>query len=117
MPDIGIYGPPGLSAQRIASYRRILYSGDYVYLGGGRVIDGAKARDAGNTGDTDTLRPGLLMGKVTATGKYATSILGISSLAYTSPGTSITVTPAQASDILRRVGATGNLNYVGPPTA
>lgn len=29
------------------------------------------ARDAGNTGKTTTLRPGLVMGKITASGKYA----------------------------------------------
>lgn len=34
------------------------------------VIDGA-ARDAGNTPDTSVLRPGLVMGKITATGKWA----------------------------------------------
>lgn len=35
----------------------------------GVLIDGA-ARDGGNTGLTTQLRPGLLMGKVTSTGKY-----------------------------------------------
>ena len=34
----------------------------------GSVIDGA-ARDAGNSGDTTVLRPGLLLGKVTSSGK------------------------------------------------
>ena len=34
----------------------------------GSVIDGS-ARDAGNTGYTDVLRPGLLLGKITASGK------------------------------------------------
>jgi len=34
----------------------------------GSVIDGS-ARDAGNTGYTDVLRPGLLLGRITASGK------------------------------------------------
>lgn len=38
-------------------------------IGHNVVIDGA-SRDAGNTGYTTSLRPGLLLGKVTSTGKF-----------------------------------------------
>jgi hypothetical protein len=41
---------------------------DHQVISFNEVVDGA-ARDAGNTGYTDTLRPGLVLGKVTATGK------------------------------------------------
>jgi hypothetical protein len=54
---------------------------------------------------------------VTASGKYANSILGVTTGAFTSGGTSITVSAAQAAEIVRRVGLTGNLQYVGPPAA
>lgn len=117
MPDIGVWGPPGLSSQRTATHRRILHGGFYTYLPGGKTINGALSRDSGNTGDLDTLRPGLLMGKITATGLYAPVVLGVTTGAYTSGGTEITVSAAQAVEIVRRVGATGNVYVIGPPTA
>lgn len=106
----------GLGSERTATHRKIFLNNSDVYLPGGKQINGTLSRDSGNTPIT-VLRPGLLMGKITATGLYAPSILGVSTGAYTSGGTSITVSAAQATEIVRRVGATGNLIFVGPPTA
>lgn len=80
-------------------------------------MSGAATRDSGNTGNLDAIRPGTLIGKITASGKFAPSILGVTTGAYTSGGLSITVSAAQAVEIVRRVGATGSLRYIGPPTA
>jgi hypothetical protein len=110
-------GMPGIRTGRQADHRIIFKGGMLNWLPGGRVIDGTKTRDSGNTGATDRLRAGLLLGKVTASGKYANSILGVTTGAFTSGGTSITVSAAQAAEIVRRVGLTGNLQYVGPPSA
>ncbi len=41
------------------------------------VVDGS-SRDAGNTGNTTVLRPGLIMAKVTATGKWKPFVSGAS---------------------------------------
>lgn len=118
-------GLPGVKALFIAQPKIIFRQCDWTSsFGGGRVIDGTNARDWSNTPYTYNLQPGLLMGKITSTpqngtssiGQYGATILGVSQNAYTSGGTSITVTAPQAVEIVRRIGTSGNLNYVGPPT-
>jgi hypothetical protein len=113
-----VYGMPGVRAAKTAAHR-LAFRGGFIpdVLPQGKVIDGAKSRDSGNTGDLPVLRPGLLMGKVTASGKYAPSILGVLQSAAAAAATSVTVTAAQAAEIVRRVGATGTLRFVGPPAA
>lgn len=98
---------------------RMVFEGHGIFgsFPGGVFIDGAKSRDSGNTGDLGVLRAGLIMGKVTTDDDWAPSILGVTTGAYTSGGTSMTVSAAQAVEIVRRVGATGALRWVGPPTA
>jgi len=109
---------PGTSTPLTATPRIIFKQIDiHTNLAQGKIIDGANSRDAGNVGATNVLRPGLLMGKATSGGKYRPSLLGINQTAYTSGGTAVTVTAAQAAEISRRVGASGNLSYVGPPSA
>lgn len=111
-------GLPGIGSTRTATPRKILASvAGLLCLPGGKIIDGSKSRDLNNTGDTDVLTAGLLMGKLTSGGKYAPSILGVLQSAYTSGGTAITVSAAQAAEIVRRVGASGNLIVIGPPAA
>jgi hypothetical protein len=92
----------------------------------GKLIAGDASRDWTNNAPTDVgrLQAGLLMGKISTVvnslgtvGYYAPSILGVSANAYTSGGTSITVSVASAIEIVRRVGSSGNLNFIGPPTA
>lgn len=112
-----LIGRPGVSAARAASYRNVFKTlAGKMHFPGGGLIDGA-SRDYGNSDNLFLLRPGLLMGRVTATKKWKPSVLGISANAYTSGGTTITVSAAQAAEVVRRVGATGNLYYVGPPAA
>jgi hypothetical protein len=117
-------GTPGGKAPYQAIQGTIFRGAPTFALQGGRIISGTNSRDWGNTGALSVLRPGLLMGKITSSGKYAPTILGVTlgttsanSTAYTSGGTSICVAPAAAVEIVRRVGASGNLTWVGPPTA
>lgn len=116
-------GMPGVSAERISKHRTVTADGYLEFLPGGVILDGAKTRDPDNPdAATDStavtrLRAGLLLGKVAATGKYANSVIGVTQGAYASGATSITVTPTEAAEIVRRVGATGNLLFIGPPTA
>src|SRR5579862_7390409 len=115
----GIYpipGMPGVQSEARATHYIVFKGGNWLSdLAGGKQIDGANSRDPDNTGNTNVLRPGALLGK-TASGLYAPSVVGVTQGAYTSGGTSITVTAAQAAEIVRRVGNSGHLNYVGPPS-
>lgn len=109
-------GTPGVRAIVPVEFKNVFLGNWEWYLPGGKLIS-SNSRDSGNTGYLSVLRPGLLMGKATSSGKYLPTILGISQNAYTSGGTTITVTAAQAVEIARRIGTSGNLTYVGPPSA
>lgn len=119
MPGIPpVYGIPGLRSRQSATHGIIFRQGLEYDLAGGKLIDGVNSRDPANN-PIYTLRPGLLMGKITATGLYAPSVIGVTTGAYTSGGTTLTVSLAQATEIVRRVGSsgTGTLNAIGPPSA
>jgi hypothetical protein len=111
------FNRPGIGAANQAQYRNVFKEADRLrFFPGGGVIDGA-SRDYGNAANLFLLRPGLLMGRVTSSKKWKPSIIGVNQNAYTSGGTTVTVTAAQAAEIVRRVGASGSLYYVGPPSA
>ncbi len=86
-------------------------------LPGGKIIDGSLSRDPGNTGDPHVLRAGVLMGKITTGGKYAPSIIGPVSSAFTAAETRIKTSAAIATEVARRLGTSGTLNITGPPAA
>lgn len=110
-------GGPGPRAAYGFNHRAVAMGGFFDFKPGGGRIDLAKTRDLTNVAQPLLLNPGLLMGLVTASKLWANSIIGINQSAYTSGGTSLTVTPAQAAEIVRRVGSTGSLLYIGPPAA
>lgn len=110
-------GMPGIKTAYAATHRIVIRQDLPCDFALGKVIDGSKSRDSSNTGDLDVLRPGTLMGKITSSGKYAPSILGVLQGAKSATDTSVTVTAAQATEIVRRVGSTGTLRFVGPPSA
>lgn len=111
-------GLPGTKTEINDSQRKVLISGGDL-LPGGIIVDGSESRDLGNTSDTDTIRAGKLMGKVTSGGRYAPSIIGTLAIAYddSSTGSTILLTAAQATELVRRVGSTGTITVVGPPSA
>jgi hypothetical protein len=111
-------GLPGISTARAAELRNLLWSGAAKQLKPtGVILDGSLARDPLNTAYLSTLRCGLLLGKITATGLYAPSVLGVSTAAIASTGTSLTVSAATGVEIVRRLGASGTFNLVGPAIA
>lgn len=112
-----IYGTPGVRAINPVEFRRLFRGNWEEFLPGGRLIDSTKTRDVDNAGYQTHLRAGLLMGKVTATGKYANCIIGQLQGAKSATNTSVTLSAAQAVELVRRVGATGTIRLVGPPTA
>lgn len=111
-------GLPGPKTVVTATHRIIFRDGQIGgWFAGGRIIDGTLSRDIGNTGDLNVLRAGLEMGKVTSTGKYANSFYGATTASYTAGGTSLTVGAALVTELVRRKGATGTFQIVGPPAA
>lgn len=113
-----IHGRPGIGAVKQATHRKVFRGGfTPKYLPFGRVIDGTKSRDAGNTGAINIIRPGTLMGKVTSSGKYAPAVIGATGAAYSS-GTSLTLASAAVgTEIVRRIGTSGTFRITGPAVA
>lgn len=116
--NIPITGLPGMGTAVTAIPREILAGNAQLaqYIPGLHVIEGAKSRDALNTTNPDVLRAGMLLGK-TSEGTYAPSVLGVLTASAAASATSITVSPAVAAELVRRIGATGSLKLVGPPAA
>ena len=111
-------GLPGPQTTRAQVYNSVRLNNDGVkYLPGGRIVDASAARDPLNTGYLTTLRPGLIMGMVTATGLFAPSIIGLVTADYTSGATSLTVSAATAVEIVRRIGSSGTAKITHAPTA
>ena len=111
-------GLPGIQSSRTATPRRVFFGGDAPdYFPGGKIIDGSKARDSGNTGDLDVLRAGVLMGKITTGGKYAPSIIGVTTQSEVALAGTFTISAAQAVELNRRVTATGTVTVISPPAA
>lgn len=123
MPNEAVTGLPGIKTERAGGMRRVRKSNQGVlYLEGGRVINGSLSRDSANAiVDVDTLRAGLLMGKITSGAKWRPSIIGKSNAAYVDNDTTIQTNLATATEVarLKAVGGGGNLSlkFVGPPTA
>lgn len=114
------YGTPITATPRII-FRDNQFTG---WRSGGAIISGACSRDPGNVGAIWDLRPGLLMGKIATVinslgtvGQYAPSILGVTAGAVAVGATTITCSAAVNTEITRRLGASGVLHLVGPPTA
>ena len=118
----------GLAGMRAAKtvLSRMISRGGWIpaILPQGRVISGAASRDTSNTGLTNRLQAGLLMGKISTVinslgtvGYYAPSVIGVAGGAVANGATTITLTAAVGAEILRRIGATGNITITGPPAA
>lgn len=114
-------GIPGVGQSQTSSHRVVRRTGGvHTIVPGPNTIAGASSRDPGNTGDVDFLRAGLVMGRITASKKWAPAILGVLAAAYTGVGTSQTslnVGTAAATEIVRRIGTSGTFKLTGPPSA
>lgn len=120
MPATQVTGVPGPQTERTGQYRCVRKSDQGVrYIPGGKIIDGSKSRDTTNTGYLDVLQPGTVMGKVTASGKYAPSIIGLNTVLHDTSvvTTTMTLPAAIVTEIQRRIGTSGTFTITGPPTA
>jgi len=117
-----IIGPPGIQAAARVTFRQVFYGGADGYLNfpGGAYVAGAIARDPANVGNEDVLQVGMMLGRATSgsySGYFGVSIIGVLTGAVSASGTSVTVSAAQATEVVRRIGSTGTIRLVGPPTA
>ncbi len=114
-----VVGTPGTQAKRTAVSRRILKDPNSAqFLPHGVFIDGSLSRDpTQGVGDEDVLRAGQTIGKVTATDRFATSIIGTILNAEIATATAIEVTVQVALELVRRIGTTGTFILNGPPAA
>ena len=114
-------GTPGTAAGGTTQQRIVFTNATKVeYLSTNSFIDGTLTTDTGST-PVGLLRAGLLLGKITATGKFRNSIIGLTSGAVTAGTvTSITVPAVVATEVARLISVNGgnqSLKIVGPPTA
>jgi len=108
---------PRVGSEVPSTPRQILWSPNgKLVLPGGKIIDGAESRDPLNTGYLHTIRAGMLMGKITASGKYAPSVLGLVATDTSTGSPNVEVVESAGDELERRVGASGNLRLIGAPT-
>ena len=109
---------PGVGTTKTAQYRQILWSADDVqFVPGGVVVDGSISRDPGNTNWEQGTAGRALLGQVTSSNKYAPprSARCLPPTA-TARATQLTVDPATAVELARRIQSAGgsSFNLTGP---
>lgn len=109
----------GVSAAVSAVFRKVLVTEvGSILMPTSRLVDASLSRDALNTDHTSVLRAGMLLGKITASGLLAPSILGVTGEAMTQlTETDLTVAEKVGDYIVSRIGSSGTFKIVGPPTA
>lgn len=115
-------GKPGVLASVLAAPREVFAANRQFaqFVAGPVTIDGTLSGSPSNAPYTWVLLAGTLMGRVTATGKFANSVLGQSTAAYGHSGGSNTTVQTDvntAAEIVRRIGATGTFKLTGPSVA
>ena len=113
---------PGVLPAYSASPREVFLSNRQFaqFVAGPITIDGTLSGNPLNAPYDWLLFAGTAMGRVTASGKYAPSIIGATTVAYAHVGggnTSITTDVNTAKEIVRRIGTSGTFKLTGPPAA
>lgn len=113
-------GLPGVGAVTYQSQpRNVFYQGEQFsrMLAGPLTIDGTACSNPDNSPYDWLLFAGTILGRNTATKKYETSIIGLTSGAIAAGAEALSVSVAVAKEIVRRIGTSGQLKLIGPPTA
>ena len=115
-------GKPGVLTSYTATPREVFLANRQFaqFVAGPVTIDGTLSGNPLNAPYDWLLYAGTLMGRVTATGKYAPSVIGVTTAGYVHTGggsTTITTDVNTAKEIVRRIGASGTFKLTGPPTA
>jgi hypothetical protein len=115
-------GKPGVLPTYSATPREVFLANRQFaqFVASPVTIDGTLSSNPLNAPYTWLLWAGTAMGRVTATGKYANSILGTTTAAYAHSGgtsTSITTDVNTAAEIVRRIGNSGTFKLTAPPAS
>jgi hypothetical protein len=115
-------GKPGVLPSFLAEPRELFLANRQFaqFVATPATIDGTLSSNPQNAPFTWLLFAGTAMGRVTATGKYANSILGSTTAAYSHSGgsnTTITTDVNTAAELVRRIGNGGSFKLTAPPTA
>ena len=111
-------GKPGVVGNYDSQPREVFYSGrEFAQFWAPPVtIDGTNSSNPLNAPYVWLLWAGTPMGQITATSKYANSVIGLTGAAAASAATSISTDVNTAAEIVRRIGASGTFKLTGPPT-
>jgi len=112
-------GKPGVLLNLTVQPREVFYSGrDHAqYIALPVTVDGTLTSCPFNAPYIFQILAGTLMGRVTATGKFANSVLGQTGSATAASATSIQTDVNTAAEIVRRIGTSGTFKLTGPPTS
>jgi hypothetical protein len=112
-------GKPGVLLNLTATPREVFYSGRQwaQFIAAPVTVDGNLTSCPFNAPYVFQILAGTLMGRVTATNKFADSVLGLSTSATASGATTVQTDVNTAAEIVRRIGATGTFKLTGPPAA
>src|ERR1700677_1682518 len=110
-------GKPGVVGNYDSQPREVFYSGrEFAQFWAPPVtIDGTNSSNPLNAPYVWLLWAGTPMGQITATSKYANSVIGLTGAAAASAATSISTDVNTAAEIVRRIGASGTFKLTGPP--
>jgi hypothetical protein len=110
-------GKPGVVGNYDSQPREVFYSGrEFAQFWAPPVtIDGTNSSNPLNAPYVWLLWAGTLMGQITATSKYANSVIGLTGAAAASAATSVSTDVNTAAEIVRRIGASGTFKLTGPP--
>lgn len=107
---------PGYSTEQTFARLGYFRNGMYQTWPGGGYLNASRSRDPWSSVVTN-LQPGLFMGQRTANNGWQPAFVGVLSSPVATGDTTITVTAAMATEIVRRIGSTGTLLLIGPTTA
>jgi hypothetical protein len=115
-------GKPGVFSTYTATPREVFLANRQFaqFVAGPVTVDGTLSGNPLNAPFTWLLFAGTAMGRVTATGKYANSIIGSTTAAYAHSGgsnTTLTTDVNTAAEIVRRIGNSGTFKLTAPPAA
>jgi hypothetical protein len=112
-------GKPGVVGNYTATPREVFYSGRAraQFVAEPVTVDGTLTSCPFNAPYVFQILAGTLMGRVTATKKFANSVLGLSSQALTATATTLQTDVNTAAEIVRRLGTSGTLKLTAPPAA
>jgi hypothetical protein len=113
-----ITGKPGIRAAVESLPREVFYSGreNAGFLLGPLTIDGTASGNALNV-PSHLLQAGMVFGRNTPSQKWESSIIGLTTVAYVDGALTITVSPATAAELVRRIGNAGTFQLIGPAVA